>query len=46
MADVNSHQGIGAGIPGLKGGTPGVVVHGGHITIGFLPPRPIDIISE
>lgn len=40
------HAGIAASIPSLKGGSPGVVIHGGHVTIGFLPPREIDVIAE
>jgi hypothetical protein len=40
------HAGISASIPSLKGGTPGAIIHGGHIIMGFVPPREIDVISE
>jgi len=39
-------SGIAASVPGLKGGTPGAIIHGGHVTIGFAPPREIDVIGE
>jgi hypothetical protein len=39
------HHGIAASVAGVKGGKPGLVVGGGHITIGFAPPIEIDILE-
>ena len=33
-------------VPAVKAGKPGVVVQGGHTTIGFVPPLDIEFMSE
>ena len=45
-AAADIHAGIAASVPSLKGGTAGAIIHGGHIIMGFVPPREIDVISE
>jgi hypothetical protein len=34
-------HGISAAAPGIKGGTVGAVLSGGHLTLGFEPPEPV-----
>jgi hypothetical protein len=43
---VDVHRGISAGVPGIKGGKPGVLTTGGITTIGFAPPIDIQGIVE
>lgn len=33
-------------VPAVRAGKPGVLVEGGHTTIGFVPPPDIDFMSE
>jgi hypothetical protein len=35
-----------AGATGLRGGTPGCIIGGGHITVGFAPPLDVSAIEE
>jgi hypothetical protein len=40
------HRGIAAEVPAAKAGTPGVFIHDGLTTVGFLPPIDINAIQE
>ena len=39
------HAGIAASVPSAKGATPGAVLQGGNLTIGFAPPEPINLLE-
>jgi hypothetical protein len=45
-AAADIHAGIAAAMPSMKGGTPGAIFQGGHIILGFLPPKEIGVIAE
>lgn len=40
------HRGIAAAVPAAKAGKPGAAIHDGTITIGFFPPKDIELIQE
>jgi hypothetical protein len=40
------HRGIGASVPAAKAGKPGAAIKDGTITIGFYPPKEIELIHE
>jgi hypothetical protein len=45
-ASVALHRGIAAAVPSVKGGKPGAVLLDGDLTIGFVPPKEINILQE
>jgi hypothetical protein len=42
----DTHSGIAAEIPSVKGAIPGAIFGGGHIICGFLPPPDINLLEE
>ena len=40
------HRSIAADVPAIKGGKPGAVLIDGNLTIGFVPPKEINILQE
>src|SRR5262245_33614374 len=39
------HGSIAAAVPSAKAGTPSALIQGGHLTIGFVPPEPINLLE-
>ena len=39
-------RGIASAVPAVKGGKPSVLIEDGMITVGFFPPREIELIQE
>ena len=42
----DTHSGIAAEMPSVKGAIPGAIFGGGHIICGFLPPPDINLLEE
>jgi hypothetical protein len=40
------HRGIAASVSAAKGGKPGAIIDDGTLTIGFVPPKEINLIEE
>jgi hypothetical protein len=43
---VDVHRGIATSVPAVRGGQAGALIVGGHITVGFIPPREITALRE
>lgn len=39
------HAGVAAASPSAKAAIPGCVIQGGHLTIGFAPPEPVNLLE-
>jgi hypothetical protein len=40
------HGSIAAASPSAKAATPSALIQGGHLTLGFVPPEPINLLEE
>ena len=40
------HAGVAAAAPSAKAAIPGCVIQGGQLTIGFVPPEPVNLLEE